>query len=65
MPSAHERAERLGVVLHVRNLIFTEGYTATSGADLHRTDLTGEAIRLTRTVHEALPGDGGPRLAGR
>ncbi|GAA2362243.1 RNA polymerase sigma factor [Nonomuraea africana] len=49
---------RLDVVLHVLYLIFNEGYTATSGPDLHRADLTGEAIRLTRTVRRLLPDDG-------
>jgi RNA polymerase sigma factor (sigma-70 family) len=58
LPPEHERADRLRVVLHVLYLIFTEGHTATSGPDLHRTDLTGEAIRLARAVHRALPGDG-------
>jgi RNA polymerase sigma factor (sigma-70 family) len=53
-----ERTERLGVVLHVLYLIFNEGYTSTSGPDLARTDLTSEAIRLTREVHRALPDDG-------
>jgi predicted RNA polymerase sigma factor len=46
------------VVLHVLYLIFNEGYTATSGPRLQRTDLTGEAIRLARAVRELLPGDG-------
>ncbi|GAB3667493.1 sigma factor-like helix-turn-helix DNA-binding protein [Actinocorallia lasiicapitis] len=50
--------ERLDAVLHVLYLIFNEGYTAGSGPDLHRGDLTSEAIRLTRTVHRSLPGDG-------
>jgi RNA polymerase sigma factor (sigma-70 family) len=58
MPPEPERAERLGAVLHVLYLIFNEGYTATSGPDLVRTDLTGEAIRLTRDVHRLLPDDG-------
>jgi predicted RNA polymerase sigma factor len=39
-------------------LIFNEGYTATSGPDLQRSDLTAEAIRLARTVHRLLPDDG-------
>jgi RNA polymerase sigma factor (sigma-70 family) len=53
-----ERAARLRAVLHVLYLVFNEGYTATSGPQLQRTDLTREAIRLTRTLHELLPGDG-------
>jgi predicted RNA polymerase sigma factor len=39
-------------------LVFNEGYTASSGPDLHRSELTGEAIRLTRAVHRLLPDDG-------
>jgi predicted RNA polymerase sigma factor len=58
LPPPDERAERLRVVLHVLYLIFNEGYTATSGPDLHRAELTREAIRLARDVHRLLPGDG-------
>ncbi|MFC4587635.1 RNA polymerase sigma factor [Sphaerisporangium corydalis] len=58
MPPEPERADRLRVVLHVLYLIFNEGYTATSGPDLHSRELTGEAIRLARAVHRLLPGDG-------
>jgi RNA polymerase sigma factor (sigma-70 family) len=58
MPPAQERSERLRVVLHVLYLIFNEGYTATSGPDLQRNDLTREAIRLTREVRRLLPDDG-------
>ncbi|MBM7783362.1 RNA polymerase sigma factor (sigma-70 family) [Tenggerimyces flavus] len=58
LPPAAERAERLAVVLHVLYLIFNEGYTTTSGPSLSRTDLTAEAIRLTRAVHRLLPADG-------
>jgi RNA polymerase sigma factor (sigma-70 family) len=58
MPPEPERAERLRVVLQVLYLIFNEGYTTTSGPDLHRVELTGEAIRLTRAVRRLLPGDG-------
>ncbi|MFJ2809893.1 RNA polymerase sigma factor [Kitasatospora sp. NPDC087271] len=57
LPDGAEREERLRVVLHVLYLIFNEGYTATSGPELHRPDLAREAIRLTRTVHAQLPGD--------
>jgi RNA polymerase sigma factor (sigma-70 family) len=58
MPPEAERADRLRVVLHVLYLIFNEGYAATSGPDLERSELTGEAIRLTRAVHRLLPDDG-------
>ncbi|WP_331767166.1 sigma-70 family RNA polymerase sigma factor [Embleya sp. NBC_00896] len=57
-PAGPEQAERLQAVLHVLYLIFNEGYTASSGPELHRTDLTAEAIRLTRAVHRLLPDDG-------
>jgi predicted RNA polymerase sigma factor len=57
-PPEDERAERLRVVLHVLYLIFNEGYLASSGPDLRRGELTGEAIRLTRAVHALLPDDG-------
>jgi RNA polymerase sigma factor (sigma-70 family) len=58
MPPEAEREDRLRVVLHVLYLIFNEGYTATSGPDLHRVELTAEAIRLTRNIHQLLPNDG-------
>jgi RNA polymerase sigma factor (sigma-70 family) len=58
MPPPDERAERLRVVLQVLYLIFNEGYTASSGNDLQRVELTTEAIRLTRLLHRALPDDG-------
>ncbi|MEV6314792.1 DUF6596 domain-containing protein [Streptomyces sp. NPDC051776] len=57
-PEAGERAERLAAVLHVLYLIFNEGYTASSGSSLQRTDLAVEAIRLTRSVRALLPHDG-------
>lgn len=50
--------ERLRNVLHVLYLMFNEGYMSTSGLELQRSDLSGEAIRLTRTVHALLPDDG-------
>ncbi len=58
LPAPAEWDDRLGAVLHVLYLIFNEGYTASSGERLHRSDLTVEAIRLTRAVHRRLPGDG-------
>ena len=45
------------MVLHVLYLIFNEGYTASSGPALQRTDLIAEAIRLTRRLHRLLPGE--------
>ncbi|AEB46877.1 MULTISPECIES: RNA polymerase sigma factor [Micromonospora] len=58
MPTGADLHERLRVVRHVLYLIFNEGYTATSGPDLRRPDLTREAIRLTREIHRLLPDDG-------
>jgi RNA polymerase sigma factor (sigma-70 family) len=57
LPPAQEQAQRLTAVLHVLYLIFTEGYAATSGPDLHRADLAAEAIRLARLVHGLRPDD--------
>ena len=58
LPADAERSERLRVVLQVLYLIFNEGYTATSGTSLQRTDLTAEAIRLTRVLVTLLPEEG-------
>ncbi|GAA2757897.1 RNA polymerase sigma factor [Actinopolymorpha rutila] len=55
LPSGAEREDRLRVVLHVLYLIFNEGYTASSGSELHRADLAYEAIRLARMVRAQLP----------
>lgn len=51
LPTPDERAARLGAVLHVLYLVFNEGYTASSGAQLVRDDLASEAIRLTRALY--------------
>jgi predicted RNA polymerase sigma factor len=58
MPTSDERAARVRAVLHVLYLIFNEGYTSSTGSELHRTELSHEAIRLTRMVHRLLPDDG-------
>jgi RNA polymerase sigma factor (sigma-70 family) len=58
MPATEERDDRLRAVLHVLYLVFNEGYASTAGPDLQRSDLTAEAIRLTRALHELLPDDG-------
>lgn len=47
--------ERLGGVLAVLYLLFNEGYAASSGTELLRTDLAAEAIRLTRAVVQLMP----------
>ncbi len=62
LPPPDQRPERLRLVLHVLYLLFNEGYTSSSGPDLARTDLSGEAIRLARGVHAAAPED--PEIAG-
>jgi RNA polymerase sigma factor (sigma-70 family) len=58
LPPDDERASRLRVVLHVLYLIFNEGYTASSGPDLQRVELSTEAIRLARALHRLIPDDG-------
>src|SRR5579871_5278193 len=46
VPESHELAERLDAVLRVIYLVFNEGYTASSGSEVTRQDLSSEAIRL-------------------
>jgi RNA polymerase sigma-70 factor (ECF subfamily) len=60
VPTAEDLPARLGGVLAVLFLIFNEGYLAT-GAETApvRTELSAEAIRLTRLLHELLPDPGG------
>ncbi|MFG1811676.1 RNA polymerase sigma factor [Streptomyces sp. NPDC049040] len=55
LPPAAERRERLGGILNVLYVIFTEGSTATAGDRLLRADLAYEAIRLTRKLAALLP----------
>jgi RNA polymerase sigma factor (sigma-70 family) len=57
MPSGGELAARLGSVTHVLYLMFSEGYAASSGSEIIRTDLSGEALRLTRLLHSLVPGE--------
>jgi RNA polymerase sigma factor (sigma-70 family) len=57
MPGACDRGARLDSVLHVLYLIFNEGYASSIGADLQRSELANEAIRLARAVHQLLPKD--------
>ncbi|WP_280318308.1 RNA polymerase sigma factor [Nocardia wallacei] len=55
VPPPEERAARLGSVLSVLYVIFTEGSSASSGADVIRLDLAGEAQRLTRVLARLVP----------
>ena len=55
VPPAHLLPDRTAAVLAVLYLLFNEGYAATAGDDLVRTDLCAEAIRLARTLAELMP----------
>ena len=55
VPAQGDLPDRLGGVLAVIYLIFTEGYAATSGATLTRDDLCNEAIRLARLLVDLVP----------
>lgn len=55
VPDREEMPERLDRVLHVIYLVFNEGYSASSGEEMIRADLTAEAIRLARLVSALLP----------
>lgn len=55
VPAPAELPARLDAVLHAIYLVFNEGYSSSSGADLTRAHLTDEAIRLARLLVELLP----------
>ena len=55
IPERAELSQRLDAVLRVIYLVFNEGYSASSGESLTRTDLSTEAIRLGRLLMELLP----------
>ncbi|QFI68908.1 RNA polymerase sigma factor [Sinorhizobium alkalisoli] len=55
VPDEAELPDRLQGVLHVIYLVFNEGYSASSGGEFTRADLTVEAIRLCRTLQALLP----------
>jgi predicted RNA polymerase sigma factor len=57
MPTPDEQGTRLRAVLHVLYLIFNEGYASSRGSEVHRTELSEEAIRLARMTHRLLPDD--------
>jgi RNA polymerase sigma factor (sigma-70 family) len=52
-----QAADRMTAVRTVLYAIFSEGYLATHGADLYRTDLAREGIRLTRLLSRLAPDD--------
>src|SRR5215475_12500872 len=62
VPPGHLLPERTAAVLAVLYLLFNEGYAATSGDDLIRRRLTGEAIRLARLAATLMPDE--PEVAG-
>jgi RNA polymerase sigma-70 factor (ECF subfamily) len=55
VPPGHLLPERTAAVLAVLYLLFNEGYAATAGAELMRQRLSGEAIRLARTLVQLMP----------
>jgi RNA polymerase sigma-70 factor (ECF subfamily) len=62
VPPAHLLPERITGVLGVLYLFFNEGYSATAGADLMRTNLCAEAIRLARVLAGLMPDE--PEVLG-
>jgi len=54
-PDPAEWGDRLGGVLGVVYLVFTEGYAATSGPEWMRPDLAAEALRLGRVLAGLVP----------
>lgn len=62
VPPAAERAERLGSVLSVIYVLFTEGSSASTGDSWLRTDLAHEAVRLARVLVGLLPDE--PEVQG-
>jgi predicted RNA polymerase sigma factor len=62
VPSPADLPARVEAVAHVLYLVFTEGHTATVGADLVDVSLADEAVRLARRLHDLLPSD--PEVTG-
>jgi RNA polymerase sigma factor (sigma-70 family) len=62
VPSPADLPARVEAVAHVLYLVFTEGHTATVGADLVDVSLADEAVRLARRLHDLLPCD--PEVTG-
>lgn len=61
VPAPEALSERLDAVVSVIYLVFNEGYSASGGTEVIRRDLSAEAIRLGRLLHELLPN---PEVAG-
>jgi RNA polymerase sigma-70 factor, ECF subfamily len=62
VPEAEDLPARVATVLAVLFLVFNEGYLASGDGDPLRTDLTAEAIRLARILHDLMPGE--PEVMG-
>ncbi len=62
VPPDHLLPDRLGGVMRVVYLVFTEGHSAANGDALVRTDLCAEAIRLGEALHELMPDE--PEVGG-
>ncbi len=62
VPGPADLPDRLGAVLRVVYLVFTEGHLATRGDALIRGDLCDQAIRLARSLAALLPGE--PEVTG-
>jgi RNA polymerase sigma-70 factor (ECF subfamily) len=62
IPSAAELPDRLPFVLAVVYLVFNEGYTASAGDSLIRSELSGEAVRLARRLAGLMPDE--PEVLG-
>ena len=59
-PPAEQMTDRIGAVLTVLYLVYTEGYAATSGAGLRRDDVAEEAIRLATVLNGLMPDEAEP-----
>ena len=62
VPEAEDLPARVATVLAVLFLVFNEGYLASGDGDPVRADLTAEAIRLARILHDLMPGE--PEVMG-